>query len=184
MADEKEKDEVEETEEEGDDTEDEKEEEGDDTEEEETEEDDPQKERLRKERDEATEERDELDETVNKRLDEFEERLTNKQKNELVEKYAGDDETIRKAILQEFENYRPGDNSDEAIKERMAKAAKIVSLDTDNPSILDGGVTSSGGGLNRDKGVKEEGVPESTKKQGELLGIKEEDYEKYGDNDN
>lgn len=139
-----------------------------------------QVERLRKERDEATEEAEEYKEKLSKRIDELENNITQNQRNELLDQYAGDDEDTRKAMMEEFKNYRPGDNSPEAVEERMKKAARIVGSSQDSPSVLDNGTTSAGGGINKDAGGGEsEGISEGVKEIGDKLGISEDDYKEH-----
>lgn len=143
-----------------------------------------QVERLRKEKEEALEAKEEAEKTLTERLEALEQNQNKKQQNDLLDEYAGKNEDTRKALLQEFEKYRPGENDPDAVRERMKMAARIVSSDPESPSILDG-TTGAGGGINKDKGGEEkDGVSDSVKEQGKVLDISDEDYEKYGNKDN
>lgn len=157
-----------------------------DTEEEEEEEEtgeSAQIERLRKERDKLKEKNAEVEDNLMSRINEIDSKINEKQINDLLDNHAGGDEDKRKALKQEFKNYRPDAKSSEDIASRMEKASRIVGSEPDSPSVTDGSVTSSGGGQNTaSKTKKDEEYSDSVKEQGKVLGLTEEDYENKDNN--
>lgn len=140
--------------------------------------------RLREERNELQKKQEEEQDETKQEVQELKKEVSEIKFNRRVDQYADGDEAKRKAIKQEFENYRPGETGDEAVSERLEKAASLVTGSSDSPSATDGSATSAGGGKNTDTSGSdstESGIPESTKEQGNKLGMDEEDYEKYGD---
>lgn len=138
--------------------------------------------RLRREREEAKERAEETESEVKQEVEQLKNEVEEIKFENRISQYAEPGSDKAKALKQEFQNYRPGETDDDAISERLEKANNLVSAQPDTPSAADGQAASAGGDTNKDTvNTDENGVPESTKEQGEALGIDEEDYEKYGD---
>ncbi len=161
---------------------DEQEQEQEETTEEETDDESEQIKRLRRQREEAKERADETESEVKEEIDELKSEVEEIKLENRISQYAEPGSDKAQALKQEFRNYRPGETDDEAINERLEKANNLVSGIEESPSATDGNATSAGGATNKDTGGEDDDeIPESTKEQGEALGLDEEDYEKYGD---
>jgi len=138
--------------------------------------------RLRREREQAEQRAEETESEVKQEVEQLKNEVEEIKFENRISQYAEPGSDKAKALKQEFQNYRPGETDDEAIAERLEKANNLVSAEPDTPSAADGQAASAGGDTNKDTvDTDENGVPESTKEQGEALGLDEEDYEKYGD---
>lgn len=134
-------------------------------------------ERLRKEREDAKNLAESFKSDADKRLAAIENLVHGSYKDELVKKYnPTGNKDIADKILLEFDNYMPDKTSREDIARRMEVAARIanpgVSIET-NP------FAGAASGVNY-VAPKKQAVSEQGKAQGKNYGIKDEDYQKYG----
>lgn len=141
--------------------------------------------RLRKERDDAKKASDDAQKNFDKKVDEkIQEAMSGivgDIKKELLDVLSGADAEMRKKIELEFDKYRPGENSKQAIKERMDVAFQIVAGRKPAPGILDGktsgGDRGAGGGYNPPPKSGE--VTPNQKAIGNVLGITDKDRENF-----
>jgi len=138
--------------------------------------------RLRREREEAEKRAEETESEVKEEVEQLKNEVEEVKFENRISQFAEPGSKKAKALKQEFQNYRPGETDDEAISERLEKANNLVSAQPETPSAADGQAASAGGDTNKETVTTDDnGVPESTKEQGEALGIDDDDYEKYSD---
>lgn len=141
---------------------------------------DKQIERLRKERDEAREAAEKAGSDWKKEFDSFREEIVGGSKKDLLDRLSGGDDELRKKIELEFDNYKPTETSQAAIKERMEKAYQLATGDKPTPGILDGAASAgdrgAGGGVNASEKKNEQ--TDNGKAIAKVLGISEEDRKK------
>lgn len=135
-------------------------------------------ERLRNERDLAVAATGKITELENK-IKEFENKDLQKTKNSYLDKYSNGDKELREKMEIEFDKYRSGENTPEAIAERAEKAYQLVTGNKPTPGVFDGGTTSFGGrGQGNPGGSSTQAPSQNQVAIGNALGITDEDRKK------
>lgn len=141
---------------------------------------DGQIQRLRQERDDAKKKADEAATNVDKKFADWEKKQVDGLKADLLKSASNGDAELQKKIEYHFDNYRPNDNTAEAVKERMAFATTAATGKKVEPSHLDGRTNAGDRGASEHKqgGDKREPTP-NEKALGNMLGVTEKDRERH-----
>jgi hypothetical protein len=115
------------------------------------------------------------------KVEEVKKSLTDKLKNSYLEQAARGDKELAKRIQHEFDNYRPHDNSEDGIKERMEKATILAGGDAPRPGAFDGGFGMSARGSGFTAQSPSAGVSANEAAIGQVLGVTDADRKAVAD---
>ena len=136
--------------------------------------------RLRKDREEAQAKHTEEIQKVQEQLKVITDTVVGNVKEDLLVKFSGGDEEVRKKIELKYDSF-VGDAVTKEITTRMMEAVTLVTGAAPAPGILDAAMGAGARGETAEGGeVKKHVVTENEKAIGKVLGISEEDRVKYG----